>query len=268
MGRFASRELSTDEAEFLRCSREAQKQREATELEAARRLADALRERAEEAEKAQRLEEERAQEAEKRAEEQKESANKLRRRAFVTAGAAGVALILLVISVFLWLKSESASTKAEEQARIAAIQRNAAEEQAHRAEEQTRIAESRRLAAESSSALTKYPQRSLLLAVEAVKVEQQLHGVRVAADEQSLRESLSVIGGRLVARADGPITTVAISLTFLFPTAIPSSYSNSTDNPSARSNHFALRFGLVTANPKWPTVPSVNGTFMLVTLAN
>ena len=59
--------------------------------------------------------------------------------------------------------------------------------------------------------LTKYPQRSLLLAVEAVKVEQPLHGVRVAADEQSLREALGFIGGRLVARADGPITTVAIS---------------------------------------------------------
>ena len=79
------------------------------------------------------------------------------------------------------------------------------------AEEQARIAESRRLAAESSSALTKYPQRSLLLAVEAVKVEQPLHGVRVAADEQSLREALGFIGGRLVARANGPITTVAIS---------------------------------------------------------
>ena len=62
-------------------------------------------------------------------------------------------------------------------------------------------------------ALTKkYPQRSLLLAVEAVKVEQPLHGIRVAADEQSLREALGFIGGRLVAKADGPITTVAISL--------------------------------------------------------
>jgi WD40 repeat protein len=162
-------ELSADEAEFLSCSLETQQQREASELEAARR-----------------------------------TANKLRRRAFVTAGAAGVALILLVVSVFLWRKSELAAGKAEEQARIAAIQRNAAEEQ-------TRIAESRRLAAESFSALTKYPQRSLLLAVEAVKVEQSLHGVRVAADEQSLREALDFIGGRLVARADGPITTVAIS---------------------------------------------------------
>ena len=77
------------------------------------------------------------------------------------------------------------------------------EKQTRRAEEQARIAESRRLATESSSALTNYPQRSLLLAVEAVKVEQPLHGVRVAADEQSLREALGVIGGRLVARSEG-----------------------------------------------------------------
>ena len=80
------------------------------------------------------------------------------------------------------------------------IERNAAKKRhrAYAAEEQARIAESRRLAAESTAVLIKYPQRSLLLAVEAVKVEQPLHGVRVAADEQSLREALGFIGGRLV----------------------------------------------------------------------
>ena len=94
---------------------------------------------------------------------------------------------------------------------IALWQKNEAVNQRQEAEEQARVAESRRLAAESTSVLTKYPQRSLLLAVEAVKAEQPLHGVRVAADEQSLRVALSFIGGRLVARADGPINAVAIS---------------------------------------------------------
>ena len=79
------------------------------------------------------------------------------------------------------------------------------------AQEEALIAESRRLAAESSSALTKYPQRSLLLAVEAVKLERTLHGVRAARAEQSLLEALAVVGGRPVARAEGPITDVAIS---------------------------------------------------------
>jgi len=89
--------------------------------------------------------------------------------------------------------------------------RRLAEEQERRAKEQGRIAESRRLATKSSSVLAEYPQRSLLLAVEAVKAEQPLPGVRVAVDEQSLREALGFIGGQLVARADGRITTVAIS---------------------------------------------------------
>jgi Novel STAND NTPase 1 len=125
-------ELSIDEAEFLRCSREAQKQREATELEAARKLAEALRERAEEAEKREQ-------------------------------------------------------------------------------EEQARIAESRRLAADSSSALAKYPQRSLLFAVEALRVLQPLHEVWVATAEQSLREAFASVGGRPLVISQSPTSAVGIS---------------------------------------------------------
>src|SRR5271165_6319507 len=192
-----------------------QRERQERETEAAQRLAHAEAVRAEEAEErrkeqveaAQKLADEqkrlvvvettRAQEAEKHAKEQKASATKLRWRALAATGAAALAVILLATSIVMWLG-------AKEQARIANDLR-------HLAEEQAQIAESRRLAAESTSVLTKYPQRSLLLAIEAIKIEQPLHGVRVAADEQSLREALGVIGGRLVARADGPITRVAIS---------------------------------------------------------
>ena len=85
-----------------------------------------------------------------------------------------------------WQKGE-----AEKQTRLAVDAEQVANEQA-------RIAESRRLAAESSSTLTKYPQRSLLLAVEAVKVGRSLQGVRVAEAEQALREALSIIGGRAI----------------------------------------------------------------------
>jgi WD40 repeat protein len=192
-----SQDLSGQERKFISASREErerlareEKQRHGRELEAARKLADAQKERAEQAEKARRLEEERAQDAEKRAKEQNESAIKLRRRAFVTAGAAGIALILLVVSVFLWRK---------------------AEEQAHEAEKQAQIANFRRLAAESSAALKGHPQRSLLLAVEAVKAGRSLHGVTVATAEQSLREALASVGGRPLAKADGEIKTLAIS---------------------------------------------------------
>jgi hypothetical protein len=226
-----------DETEFLQSSREAQQQRETTELEAARKLAEALRERAEEAEKreqeekasselrerlareekerqereietAQRLtraETERAEEAEQHAKEQEESANKLRRRAFVAAGAASVALILGIIAAVMMVRSEKYRVLAE-------AGELRAGERALVAEEQARIAETRRLAAESTSVLTKYPQRGLLLAVEAVKVD----GVRIAAAEQSLRNALALVGGRpLVVSQSGisesPSSAVCIS---------------------------------------------------------
>src|SRR5918996_1755037 len=53
-------------------------------------------------------------------------------------------------------------------------------------------------------------------------------------------------------------------VTFLFPIATPFSNSNSFRKPRARSNHFALSFGSRTARPKWPTSPSVNGTFIWI----
>jgi hypothetical protein len=79
------------------------------------------------------------------------------------------------------------------------------------AEEQARIAESRRLAAESTSVLTKYPQRSVLLAVQAIKVSQSLNGVRVPAAEQSLREALAFIGGRPLVVSQTATSAVGIS---------------------------------------------------------
>ena len=128
----------------------------------------------------------------------------LRRRAIAAAGAAALAVILLIISFMMWHASVSARAAAEEQARIADAQRSAAEEQ-------TQIAESRRLAAESSSALAKYPQRSLLLAVEAVNAGQSVHGVLVAAGEQSLREALAFVGGQPLLISQSRTNAVAIS---------------------------------------------------------
>jgi len=105
-------------------------------------------------------------------------------------------VILLAMFVIMW--------------RAANGQRVAAQSARDAAEEQARIAESRRLAAESSSARIQYPQRSLLLAVEAVKAGQSLHGVRAAAAEQSLREALGVVGGRPLVHSNS-LTAVAIS---------------------------------------------------------
>jgi Flp pilus assembly protein TadB len=103
-----------------------------------------------------------ATEQKKRADDQARAAVRLRRRAFMAMGAAAIALILLAVSVLMWCA-------AQEQAKIANEQRIAAETARVAAEEQARIADSRRLVTESSSMLTKYPQRGLLLAVEAAK---------------------------------------------------------------------------------------------------
>jgi hypothetical protein len=95
-----------------------------------------------------------------------------------------VLVVTLLAGIAWWQRNEAIKQRQE-----AVAAKNDAEEEA-------RIAESRRLAAESSSALTKYPQRGLLFAVEAVNVGK---GVRVAAAEQSLREALAYIGGRTLA---------------------------------------------------------------------
>jgi hypothetical protein len=134
----------------------------------------------------------RAELSEQRENDQKEAARKLRRRAIVAGGAAAAAVILLAMFVMMW--------------RAANVQRAAAEEQAQ-------IAESRRLAAESSSALIRYPQRSLLLAVEAAKAGESVHRVGVAAGEQSLREALAFVGGQpLVISQSGPYGTSAVGI--------------------------------------------------------
>src|ERR1043166_8757303 len=53
-------------------------------------------------------------------------------------------------------------------------------------------------------------------------------------------------------------------VTVRFPIATPPSNSNSFFKPRTRSNHFAVRFGFRTANPKCPTTPRVNGIFLLI----
>jgi WD40 repeat protein len=81
----------------------------------------------------------------------------------------------------------------------------------HAAQEQARIAESRRLAAESTSALTQYPQRSLLLAVEAAKLGQSLPKGWGAPAEESLRAALAFVGGRPLVTNPSAIIAIGIS---------------------------------------------------------
>ena len=100
-----SQDLSDQERKFISASREErerlareEKERQEREIASVQKLAEEQKQRAEL--------------FEQREKERKEAARKLRRGAIVTAGAAGVALIFLVVSVFLWLKSERASAAA------------------------------------------------------------------------------------------------------------------------------------------------------------
>jgi tetratricopeptide (TPR) repeat protein len=93
-------ELSVKEAEFLRLSVERQKRQEASELEAAQRLA--------------RAETEHAVEAERRVQEQRQAAFKLRRRALAALGAALTAVILLIITALKWRESDLARVSAND----------------------------------------------------------------------------------------------------------------------------------------------------------
>jgi len=76
---------------------------------------------------------------------------------------------------------------------------------------QSRIALARQLAAQSQAALEKYPQRSLLLAVEALATTKRYGEPRVPIAEEVLRQALSHTGGRGLSGHEGSISSIAIS---------------------------------------------------------
>lgn len=127
--------------------REAQRQRE---LEAARKLAE---------------------EQQRRLEEQGRAARQLRQRAMFLAGAFLLAIVLAGIALFFG-----------EQARESAI---AAQENARTAEQQGRIATARELAASAAGNLGVDPQRSILLALQAIDV--------TSTDQKVLPEAQEVL---------------------------------------------------------------------------
>jgi WD40 repeat protein len=90
-------------------------------------------------------------------------------------------------------------------------QRGIAEERRLVAEHETRVATAQRLAAQADGARADYPQRSLLLGVEAMQIGLQQGERPDPAAENSVRQSLAVSGGRVVARHPGGFASLAIS---------------------------------------------------------
>lgn len=106
-----------------------------------------------------------------------------------------VSIALGVVAVFQWRDAvaakqaaEAAQTKAEqEEARAVAAQLIA--------EAETRAANAGRLALESENALNQHPQRALLLALEAVKVNQDANEDVLPDSEEALRLALTKVSG-------------------------------------------------------------------------
>jgi len=197
-----------------------------TAIRAAEREKEATRQR--ELAQAQALAEEQRQ----RAEEQTRAGRRLRRLAI---GLAVVFLIALgaavVAGVAAWYAGEQqqeavaaqGTAVAEANARAtevvvrstaeaeAVAAQETAEEERDRADLQARLATSRQLAAQSQAVLEEFPQRSLLLYVEALNITSLVDEPRVPAAEQALRQALANSGGRVLSGHEHFIQAVAIS---------------------------------------------------------
>lgn len=79
------------------------------------------------------------------------------------------------------------------------------------AEHQTRVARARELAAQAQTVLETFPQRSLLLSLEALKISLRADERPVPAAEESLRQSLAHCGGQRLGADFGAIHATAIS---------------------------------------------------------
>jgi WD40 repeat protein len=187
-------ELSTIEAAFLAASDEAERQREQDELENERRLRQAAegareseRKRAEEAEAREHEVEARKRDSEAAAKRQEQ----LGRRIVAAALVACVFAVVAGVSAVRAIKARNDAVVNEEKAKA-----------------QTKIANSRQIAAISESRRERLLDRSLLLGVEALRIENTLEARTALFSALLARPQLSSF-----LRADeGPIESVAFSL--------------------------------------------------------
>ena len=110
-------------------------------------------------------------------------------------------------------KAQDAAAAADTAAFEAGRQKGVAEDQRRRAEQQTRearFASSNLLAIQAKDLNERYPQRSLLLAVEALKT-MQAGGLRVPVVEETLRQVLAQTGGQVVSEHKATVSDVALS---------------------------------------------------------
>jgi WD40 repeat protein len=129
--------------------------------------------------------------------------------AIVTVGAV-LALVQRQDALAGWAAAEQQRGIADEARSDAEQQAVIAREQARLAEERERAARLRELAAQSSAVLHQLPQRSLLLAVEAVRAMREA-GLEIPAARDALRQAVLATGGATIATGDGRVSVSATS---------------------------------------------------------
>ncbi len=182
--------LTSEERTFLEASLAARKARQAEE-EARRRR---------ELETAQKL----AETEKQRAEEQAQAAQRLRRGALFLAGALVIAAILAVVAVVFGQQASQNEQRAlverataEAEAHSRATTQAIAETQQQEAENQARLAASRELAAAAISNLGVDPERSILLALQAVTTTYAVDELALPEAQDALHQALRTSRARL-----------------------------------------------------------------------
>lgn len=161
----------------------------------------------------QRLEEERRRtEAERRralAEQQRADAEARRAELEVRAAAQlrRRAVVLLIVTVIALIAAAGAMLGAYQ----ASIQTAAANKSRAEAEQRSLEARAAALAARSQGALAEFPQRSLLLAVESVRLMERAGLPPLPSSREALDQALVRVGGNGYAGHQSPITAVAFS---------------------------------------------------------
>lgn len=121
--------------------------------------------------------------ARKRAKEQELVAANMRRRALYLAGALVVVALLAVVSVLFW----------------------------RRADQQSRISQSGKLAALSQLNITEFPERSVLLALESIRISSEAGEKHIPEAEQALRDALLHLSGIGISGQETDIYDMAFS---------------------------------------------------------
>jgi WD40 repeat protein/energy-coupling factor transporter ATP-binding protein EcfA2 len=172
------------------------------------RLAQAFIDAGVEAEEAeQRREDARRQ---KELEAERQAATRLRARNRIITGIGAIALFAAIIAVFFGVQSNQSTIRANQNAATAQAASTLAVQQRDEAQRQARIAHASQLATQAT-VIDKFPQRSLLVALEALNVTLQVGEPRVPAAESALRQVISYVGRIPSARLRGRVTYIAFS---------------------------------------------------------